>query len=272
MTGGEAIEATIAGDYFSDPHGRADWVWQDFYLNGVKWKYGRIPELPLIQPEKVTQLPLDIHLTNDTATSSCARPTSSAITRTKSASSRRRTRRPTLPLYRGTVWIDTKTWARVRLSMVQLNLTGEILSNEERVDFQPFARATHAPLTRRRRGEERSRAKSSGCRRSQRAAGRLRGRTRERRPARRPTFTDFRIEPPDYETQLAEAEESDARMVRETEGRTALPRDRRGDRRARGQRRLRHLAHLPPRRHPSRRRPRVSRSSRSAASTTSTSI
>src|SRR5258708_16808080 len=69
MTGGEAIEATIAGDYFSDPTSkptpRADWVWQDFYLNGVKWKYGRIPELPLIQPEKVTQLPLAIHLTNE---------------------------------------------------------------------------------------------------------------------------------------------------------------------------------------------------------------
>src|ERR1700736_3840482 len=65
MTGGEAIEATISGDYFSDPNGRSDWVWQDFYLNGVKWKYGRIPELPLIQPEKVTQLPLAIHLTNE---------------------------------------------------------------------------------------------------------------------------------------------------------------------------------------------------------------
>src|SRR2546428_10310241 len=52
-----------------------------------------------------------------------------------------------LPLYRGTVWIDSHTWARIRISMIQLNLTGEVLSNEERVDFEPFARETHAPLT-----------------------------------------------------------------------------------------------------------------------------
>ena len=45
---GDAVEAAIAGDYFSDPMGRADWVWQDFLINGVRWKYGRIPELPLI--------------------------------------------------------------------------------------------------------------------------------------------------------------------------------------------------------------------------------
>jgi hypothetical protein len=63
--GAEGLEASIAGDYFSDPAGKADWVWKDFHINGVKWKYGRIPELPLIQPEKVTQLPLDLHFTND---------------------------------------------------------------------------------------------------------------------------------------------------------------------------------------------------------------
>ena len=50
-----ATEATLAGDYFSDQDGRADWVWQDFLINGVKWKYGRIPELPLIQPDKPRQ-------------------------------------------------------------------------------------------------------------------------------------------------------------------------------------------------------------------------
>ena len=32
-----------------------------------------------------------------------------------------------LPLYRGTVWIDTRTWAIVRLSMVQMHLACEVL-------------------------------------------------------------------------------------------------------------------------------------------------
>jgi len=217
MTGGDAIEATIAGDYFSDPHGRADWVWQDFYLNGVKWKYGKIPELPLIQPEKVTQLPLDIHLTNEyhyeliresdllgyhTYEVRFQPPPNAAAD---------------LPLYRGTVWIDSKTWARVRLSMVQLNLKGEILSNEERVDFQPFAKSTHAPLTSADVAKTDAREiiwlpQTVSAQQVVSAAG------HGTVVLRQTDFTNFRIEPADYETSLAEAEKSDSRMVRETKG------------------------------------------------------
>ena len=142
--------------------------------------------------------------------------------------------------------------------MVQLNLTGEVLSNEERVDFQPFAREPHAPLTRGRRREERSARRSSGCRSScQRAAGRFRGRTRQRRSAR-DDFTNFRIDPADYETRLAEAAESDARMVRETRPKGLRYLEKNADRRARRQRRLRLLAHVPPRRHSSRCRAAIS--------------
>src|SRR5439155_1290403 len=147
LTGGEGVEATISGDYFSDPNGRADWVWSDFYLNGVKWKYGRIPELPLIQPEKVTQLPLDIHLTNEYRYQ-LVRETELNGYRVYEVRFEPPSKAPeSLPLYRGTVWIDARTWARIRLSMIQLNLTGNVLSNEERVDFQPFAREPYQPLT-----------------------------------------------------------------------------------------------------------------------------
>ncbi len=215
MTGGEAIEATIAGDYFSDPHGRADWVWQDFYLNGVKWKYGRIPELPLIQPEKVTQLPLDIHLTNEYRYE-LARESDLLGYHTYEV----RFEPPphaaeTLPLYRGTVWIDSRTWARIRLSMVQLNLKGEILSNEERVDFQPFARTTHTPLTAADAAKSDPRdiiwlPLSVSAQQVISAAGHGTVVLRET------DFTNFRLDPSDYETSLAEAEKSDARMVRET--------------------------------------------------------
>ncbi len=215
MTGGDAIEATIAGDYFSDPKGRADWVWQDFYINGVKWKYGKIPELPLIQPEKVTQLPLDIHLTNEyryelvRETDLLGYHTYEVRFEPPAKAS------ATLPLYRGTVWIDTRTWARIRLSMVQLNLTGEILSNDERVDFQPFARTTHAPLTAADVAKTDPREilwlpKVVSAQQVVSAAGHGTVVLRET------DFTDFRIDPADYDTHLADAEKSDARMVRET--------------------------------------------------------
>ena len=214
--GAESLEAAIAGDYFSDPAGRADWVWQDFFINGVRWKYGRIPELPLIQPEKVTQLPLDIHLTNEYRYE-LVRTTDLLGYRVYEVRFSPPPNAPeSLPLYRGTVFVDTKTWARVRISMVQLNLTGEVLSNEERVDFIPFARDTKAPLTAAdvARADPRSLIwlpYEVGAQQVVSAAGRANVVQRET------TFTNFRIDPPEFSTLLSQASASDARMVRETE-------------------------------------------------------
>jgi len=214
--GAEVLEATIAGDYFSDPAGRADWVWQDFFLNGVRWKYGRIPELPLIQPEKVTQLPLDIHLTNEYRYE-LARTTELDGYRVYEVRFSPPSNAPeSLPLYRGTVWIDAKTWARVRIVMVQLNLSGEVLSNEERVEFVAFDRNTKAPLT----AADVVKADPRellwlpyvvGAQQVVSAAGRANLVQRET------TFTNFRIEPEEFSNLLAQASASDARMVRETE-------------------------------------------------------
>jgi hypothetical protein len=213
--GGDALEATIAGDYFSDPAGKADWVWSEFLINGVKWKYGRIPELPLIQPEKVTQLPLDIHLTNEYRYE-LVRQTDVLGYRTYEVRFEPPKNAPeNLPLYRGTVWIDAKTWARVRISMIQLNLSGEVLSNEERVDFVPFSRETKQPLT------AADAAKSDpreliwlpyevAAQQVVSAAGRANV------IQRATTFDNFRITPEEFDTLLAQASRSDARMVRET--------------------------------------------------------
>jgi hypothetical protein len=214
--GAEALEASIVGDYFADPTGRADWVWSDFYINGVKWKYGRIPELPLLQPEKVTQLPLDIHLSNEYRYQ-LVRTTEVLGFRTyevrfeppPNASAE-------LPLYRGTVWIDTKSWARIRIAMVQLNLTGEILSNEERVDFVAFSRDTKLPLDANAIAGAEPRSLywlpyEVDAQQVISAAGRASV------VQRTTTFDNFRLEPAEYENLLAQASASDARMVRETE-------------------------------------------------------
>ncbi|HEX6095363.1 MAG TPA: hypothetical protein VF432_03480 [Thermoanaerobaculia bacterium] len=214
--GAEALEAAIAGDYFSDPAGKADWVWSEFFINGVKWKYGGIPELPLIQPEKVTQLPLDIHLSNEYRYE-LVRATDLDGYRVYEVRFAPPPNAPDdLPLYRGTVWIDTRTWARVRLAMVQLHLTGEILSNEERVDFVPFSRATKQPLSvaDAQKTDPRELIWLPTVVDAQQvisAAGRANVVQRET------TFTNFRVDPEEFATQLASASASDARMVRETE-------------------------------------------------------
>lgn len=214
--GAEAIEAAIVGDYFSDPHGRADWVWSDFFINGVRWKYGRIPELPLIQPEKVTQLPLDIHLTNEYVYR-LVRETDLLGYHVYEVRFEPPANAPAgLPLYRGTVWIDARTWARVRISMVQLNLTGEVLSNEERVDFVPFSSETRQPLAHTDAAARDPRAliwlpRIVGAQQVISAAGRATVIQRET------AFDQFRVDPPDFEARLAEVSKTDARMVRETE-------------------------------------------------------
>ena len=218
--GAEALEAAISGDYFSEPLAngvdRADWVWSDFFINGVRWKYGRIPELPLIQPEKVTQLPLDIHLSNEYRYE-LVRQTDMLGFRTYEVRFEPPANAPeSLPLYRGTVWIDAKTWARVRIAMVQLNLTGEVLSNEERVDFIAFARDTKLPLTPAEVAKADPRALywlplEVAAQQVISAAGRASV------VQRATTFDNFRVEPAEFENLLAQASASDARMVRETE-------------------------------------------------------
>jgi hypothetical protein len=215
--GGEAVEATIAGDYFSEPNNKSDWVWQDLYLNGVKWKYGRIPELPLIQPEKVTQLPLDIHLTNDYRYQ-LAGETDLLGFHTYEVRFEPPPNAPAdLPLYRGTVWIDSRTWARIRISMVQLNLAGgEVLSNEERVDFVPFATASNLPLTAQQVNATDGRSvlwlpREVSAQQVISAAGRANV------VLRSTMFTDFQINSVDFDRRHQEASASDARMVRETQ-------------------------------------------------------
>jgi hypothetical protein len=225
--GGDAVEATISGDYFSDREGRADWVWQDFFINGVRWKYGRIPELPLIQPEKVTQLPLDIHFTNEYRYQ-LVRETTLAGYPVHEVRFEPPPNAPAeLPLYRGTVWIDKHTWARIRVSMIQLNLSGEVLSNEERVDFQPFHRTTNAPMSPAEVAAADARSilwlpVDVTAEQVISAAG------RSNPVERKTTFTNFRINPPDFEASHRQVSASEANMVRETdEGLRYL--ERRGD-------------------------------------------
>ena len=214
--GAEALEATISGEYFSDRGERADWVWSDFYINGVRWKYGKIPELPLLQPEKVTQLPLDLHLSNDYRYE-LVRATDLGGYRVYEIRFEPPPRAPeNLPLYRGTVWIEGRTWARVRIAMVQLNLSGEILSNEEQVDFVPFDRASKLPLEPGQIASVEPRSiiwlpRVVTAQQVISAAGRASVVQRET------TFQQFRLDPPEFDTMLAQVSASDARMVRETE-------------------------------------------------------
>ena len=106
-----------------------------FYFNGNKSKWKDFLELPLIQPEKVLTLPLDItfdrsyayeYVGEDTVDGHACHVLSFTPVD------------PTRALYRGRVWIDKASWARVRVDSVQTKVESPFLSNEEKTTYQPL--------------------------------------------------------------------------------------------------------------------------------------
>ena len=66
-TNAQSVETTFKGPYFFEQGKGFDWVWQEFMINGIKWKKKTIPEIPMIQPEKATSVPIEISFTKEYA-------------------------------------------------------------------------------------------------------------------------------------------------------------------------------------------------------------
>ena len=116
---------------FSD-HGAIEWEELSFELNGAKWTANR-PAFPLVQPEKVLSLPLDLRLNRDYAyrlegiEMVGERP--AFVVRFDPVD-------PTHAFYRGTVWIDRATFVRLKVQAVETKLSGPIVSNDETQVFE----------------------------------------------------------------------------------------------------------------------------------------
>jgi len=132
-----AIEATFEGEMFARQGEPFDWAWQRFLINGVAWRGKSIPELPLIQPEKAAAMPLEILFNKEYRY---------ALAGTDTVEGRDcwvvdfepiAAVAPGRTLYKGRVWVDREVYARVRTRAVQLGLEGEVLSNEETLDYTP---------------------------------------------------------------------------------------------------------------------------------------
>ena len=146
--GPASIEAAYSGDFFWKRGEGYDWVWSEFMVDGVKWRSKRLPELPLIQPEKAAALPLEILFTKEyeyrlrgTATVD-GRDTWVIDFKPIAAT-------PGRNLYQGTVWVDRELYSRVRTRAIQLGLEGDVLSNEETSFYTPIdAAGQPAPWSR----------------------------------------------------------------------------------------------------------------------------
>jgi MucB/RseB N-terminal domain len=136
ISGSNSIDVAYDLDLFWEPQTGVEWRQKALYLNGVRWKGTKFPDIPFVQPEKVLTLPLDIHLDEDYEYEYAGRETVDGYDcyvvdfRPKDRSR---------ALYEGKVWIETRTFARVRSSLVQHGLQPPITSSDERDHFRPVA-------------------------------------------------------------------------------------------------------------------------------------
>jgi hypothetical protein len=134
--GSNTIDISFDNAFFWDATTGAEWQQRALYYNGVLWRGKKLPELPIPQPEKVFTLPLDINLNKDyvyqyvgrdkVGEFDCYVVDFKPIDQTKT-------------LYEGRAWIETRTFAPVKTSTVQTNLSAPVISNEEKDIFSAIA-------------------------------------------------------------------------------------------------------------------------------------
>lgn len=132
---GGAFEVTREGDFFYTEGEGFDWAWQRAYIGGVKWR-GKLPEIPIIQPERAAEMPLEITLhkeyryrlrgtdTVDGRDCWVVEFEPSGFTASEA-------------LWKGTVWIDRELYCRVRTRGIQMGLSGDVFSNVETIHNEP---------------------------------------------------------------------------------------------------------------------------------------
>ena len=170
---GETFDLSILGPLFYRRGEPADWEWDEFYLNGVKWKGKTLPKLPILQPEKVTAIPLDIRLTEDYEYTLKGEGTMSGRPAYHVAFAPKQVDKDKAT-YRGSVWIDKETFALLRRNSVQMNLKGETLSAVQTEYYSPVPgnRNSSSPRDQGRGGLSRrpaARRRSSATSRSRRS-------------------------------------------------------------------------------------------------------
>jgi hypothetical protein len=134
-------DVVTENEYFVDDNG-VEWEERSFSVNGSKWGADR-PPFPLLQPEKVLSLPLELRLDQD------YRYELEGIERIGDAECYRVQFTPTrddTALYRGTVWIDRETFARRRVKAVQTRTSAPVVSNEEDHAYEQVAEIDGVPL------------------------------------------------------------------------------------------------------------------------------
>jgi hypothetical protein len=194
-----SVDVTTINAFYWDRALGAEWEQKELFFNGVKWKGRKPPELPLIQPEKVVILPLDIHLNKDYTYRYVG---DEKIEGRECHVLEFTPVDPTRNLYRGRVWIDTRTFARVRIASVQTGLSPPVTSNDERDTYGPAPGSGVDPIWVLQRIDGQQIFATAGV---------------NLVVLREVEFSDFELNPPDFADRRRAAHASEHTILRDTE-------------------------------------------------------
>jgi hypothetical protein len=178
----------------------ADVEWEElsFSVNGSTWGSDR-PPFPLLQPEKVLSLPLLLRFDEG------YRYRLDGTARVEGYDCyvvRFEPLKADASLYTGTIWVDRKTFVRIRVQAVQGGLAAPVVSNEEIQRYTPPVRVGN---------QEVYLFNGLTARQIMLIAG------RNLLVEKKVTFTDFKINDPAFEDARQAARSSDHVMFRETD-------------------------------------------------------
>jgi hypothetical protein len=137
----DSFDVIMERRFFMDREG-SEWEELSFSLNGARWGADR-PPFPLLQPEKVLSLPLDLRLSQDYRYELVGEETVSGhdcyVVRFEPASA-------SLSLYEGSVWIDRQSFLKIKVEAVQTQLSGPVASNVEVYSYAKQAEIDGTPV------------------------------------------------------------------------------------------------------------------------------
>ena len=139
-----SFELAFEGPFFYERGKGFDWAWQTAYVNGVKWKGKKIPELPLLQPEKVSELPLELTFNEAYRYALDGEDEVGGVPCWVVAFEPSEGFRAKA-IYSGKVFVGKADFSLRRVVAKQLNLTGEVQSVDETTDFAEVAAPDGGP-------------------------------------------------------------------------------------------------------------------------------
>lgn len=129
-----SVDIMIESGFYLDPEVGAEWEHRKVFINGVRWRGDKLPEFPFLMPERAVSLPLQVSLSKAYRYKYAGREMINGFD-CHVISFEPAGADPTLS--RGRVWIDTGSYARIRVAQVQDNLAPPITSNDQRDTYAP---------------------------------------------------------------------------------------------------------------------------------------